>query len=483
MDATDTPEVDHKKKMTLLQIVLMSIGFFGIQHGFSIQFAKMSVIYEKLGAHADQIPGLWLAAPLTGLIIQPVIGYLSDRTWGPLGRRRPYFLIGAILATIALVLMPSSNTILMAACLLWLLDASINISMQPFRAFIADKLPSAQVATGYAMQTLMIGIGGALGYFISATDWVQVAPALKMLGPTSLHIQFYLCAIIYMGSVLITVFTTPEDPPENLAEIHKGGKSSISFANWFKETGSAIKDMPKPMMLLGWVQFFTWLGLFCMFIFYSVAVAHHVFGATDATSKLYDHGVTAAGNSMSFYQIISTAFALLIPVIAAKTGRVNLHTIGLALAGLSLISFWFLHNDTTLTLPLLGAVGKEVLIYLPMVGIGIGWATTLSMPYAILVDHVPKERYGIYMGIFNVFVVIPEILSSVLLGWIMVNVFHNNQMMAIVMGGGFMLIAAVCLQTLRKYDNDNSTQKPVLTHSPQLKKTEPKSTPELVVSQ
>lgn len=424
--------------MNFLQIIMMSIGFFGIQHGFSIQFAKMSAIYEKLGASADQIPFLWLAAPLTGLIIQPIIGYMSDRTWGPLGRRRPYFLTGAILATIALVLMPNSSSLWMAAGLLWLLDASINISMEPFRAFVADKLPKAQIATGYAMQTFMIGIGGSIGFMIASTDWLAKYPSLSAFAPSSLHLQFYLCALIYVIAILITVISTKEDPPENLETFKQEQQAGMNLKSWATETLDCLKNMPSPMKRLAVVQLFTWMGLFCMWIFYSVAVAHHVFGATDPHSKLYDQGIAAAGNSMSVYQLVSTIFAVIIPLLCMRMSRVTVHTLGLSAAGLGLASVWFIHDPA-------------LLIY-PMIGVGIGWATILSMPYAILVDFIPQSKYGIYMGIFNMFIVIPEILSSLCLGWIMQHVLHNEQMLAIALGGGFMLIAAVIVQSLRQFE-------------------------------
>lgn len=437
MDKSET-----KPHLSLIKIVLMSIGFFGIQHGFSIQFAKMSAIYEKLGATADQIPFLWLAAPLTGLIIQPIIGYMSDRTWGPLGRRRPYFLVGAILATIALFFMPNSSSLWMAAGLLWILDASINISMEPFRAFVADKLPKAQIATGYALQTFMIGIGGSIGFMIASFDWLVHYPTLSQWVPSSLHMQFYICAVIYLAAVLITVITTPEDPPEDLEAFRKETQAGMGVHQWATETLDCLKNMPAPMVRLAGVQFFTWMGLFCMWIFYSVAVAHHVFGATDPHSALYDKGIAAAGNSMSVYQMVSTGFALLIPILCLRMSRVTLHTLGLTAAGIGLLSVWFIKDPA-------------MLIY-PMIGVGIGWATILSMPYAILVDHIPKAKYGIYMGLFNMFIVIPEIISSLCLGWIMQNVLNNQHMLAIALGGAFMLIAGVLAQSLRTFEKPSN---------------------------
>jgi maltose/moltooligosaccharide transporter len=427
-----------KPRLSLWQIVCMSVGFFVIQHGFSIQFARMSSIYEKLGASPDQIPFLWLAAPMTGLIIQPIIGYLSDRTWGRLGRRRPYFLTGALLAAFALVLMPNSSSLWMAAGMLWILDASINISMEPFRAFVADKLPQDQVPAGYAMQTVMIGIGGALGFWIASKDWLVMFPALSNWIPSSMHMQFYLCALMFLGGVVYTIATSNEYPPENIEAFKKDKKEHGGIKHWAVTTYESFVNMPGPMKRLAWVQFFSWMGLFCMWIFYSVAVAHHVFKAYDPHSALYEIGISSASSSMTMYQIVSTIFALVIPLIARKVGAVYVHTIGLVAAGIGLLSIYFVHDPFWL--------------YISMVGVGIGWATILSMPYAILVRHIPKERYGIYMGIFNMFIVIPEIISALVLGWFMRNVFNNNHMSAIIMGGAFMLIAALIVQTLHKYE-------------------------------
>jgi maltose/moltooligosaccharide transporter len=426
-----------KNAVSFLRILAMSFGFFGIQHGFSIQFAKMSVIYEKLGANPDQIPFLWLAAPLTGLLLQPIIGYLSDRTWGPLGRRRPYFLGGAILASIALFFMPNASSLWMAAGFLWLLDASINISMEPFRAFVADQLPAEQVSDGYAMQTFMIGLGGALGFWIASVDWLQKAPWLSAFVPSSLHLQFYLCGLIYLFSIIVTVVTNPEKRPPD-EELNPADGQGLSLGNWAHETWDSLRSMPEAMKKLAWVQIFTWIGLFCMWIYYSVAVAHHVFGATDPHSPLYDKGVAAASSSMLVYQTVSMFFALAIPWISRRVGKVTLHTIGLVLAAAGLLSVWFIRDPNWL--------------WLPMIGVGLGWGTILSMPYAILVEHIPQERYGMYMGLFNIFIVLPEIISSLGLGWVMQNVFHNNHMLAIALGGACMLFAAILLQSLRRLE-------------------------------
>jgi len=436
----DTTQQNQKPRLSYFQIFAMSVGFFGIQHGFAIQFARMSSIYEKLGAKPDEIPLLWLAAPMTGLIIQPIIGYMSDRTWNWLGRRRPYFLTGAILATLALFIMPYSSAVWMAAGLLWLLDASINISMEPFRAFVADKLPSSQVGTGYAMQAVMIGLGGYMGNTIAATDWLVKFPSLSSIAPTSVHFQFFLCALIYILAIIFTVATTPEYPPENIEEFERKKQATSGLRNWAIETKSCLMHMPGPMKRLAVVQFFTWMGLFCMWMYFSVAVAHHVMGATDAHSKLYDDGINAAGNAYAVQQFVATAFAFLIPFVVRFIGRAWTHTFGLTLGGLGLIAVFFYKDASAFQLGL------------SMAGVGIAWATILSMPYALIADYIPKEKYGIYMGIFNMFIVIPEILASLVLGKVMLHVFNNQQILAVTMGGVFMLIAAFFVQGLRKYE-------------------------------
>lgn len=427
-----------KPRLSIWQLINMSVGFFGIQHGFSIQFARMSSIYEKLGATPDQIPFLWLAAPMTGLIIQPIIGYMSDRTWTFMGRRRPYFLIGAILASIALFIMPNSSTLWMAAGMLWILDASINISMEPFRAFVADKLPAKQIPTGYAMQTIMIGIGGALGFWIASRDWLTIFPSLSNYVASSVHMQFYICGAMFFLAVLYTVLTSKEYPPEDMEAFKKHKQETKGIKNWAKETYNCIFKMPPAMKRLATVQFFTWMGLFCFWMFYSVAVAHHIFHAPDQHSAIYEEGVSMANQTMTIYQMISTFFAFVIPLIARKIGAVYVHTISLTCAGLGLLSIWFISDPNWL--------------YFSMIGVGLGWGSILSMPYAILVPHVPRAKYGIYMGIFNLFIVIPEILVALLLGWFMRNVFGNHHMTPIILSAIFMLTAAILAQTLHKYE-------------------------------
>ena len=431
----------NKPDLTVWQIIIMSIGFFGIQHGFEIQFARMSSIYEKLGAKPDEIPFLWLAAPATGLILQPIIGYLSDKTWIPSlrARRRPYFFIGAILGTIALFIMPDASSLWMAAGLLWVLDASLNITMEPFRAFVADKQNTKQRPTGYAFQSLMIGLGTILGNYIASLNLAESYPSLASGGRTSMHYSFYLCAVIFLGSVLYTVFTTPEYPPDRDGQA-PSKKTGIlpALGKWLSETHECYFGMPPVMKRLAVIQFFTWMGLFCMWMYYSVAVPHDVFGATDPNSPLYDEGVRFAARTTMVRGMATPLFALCIPFLVKLIGRAWTHTFALLAAAISLMSIPLIHSPS--------------MLYLPMIGAGIGWASIVAMPYVILVEHLPKNRYGIFMGIFNMFIVLPEICVSLGLGGVIMSLLDNNRAMGVAFGGGLLLVAALLTPTLRKFE-------------------------------
>ena len=435
----------EKPNLTVWQMINMSIGFFGIQHGFEIQFARMSSIYEKLGAKPDEIPFLWLAAPMTGLIIQPIIGYLSDKTWIPglRARRRPYFFAGAILGTIALFLMPNSSSIWMAAGLLWVLDASLNITMEPFRAFVADKQNSAQRPTGYALQSLMIGLGTILGNYIASLNLAESFPSLAANGKTSMHYSFYLCAIIFLFAVLWTVLTTPEYPPENLEEIKAGKNDNFrtTIRKWFQETKTCYFQMPPVMKRLAVIQFFTWMGLFCMWMYYSVAVPHNIFGATDPHSAAYDEGVRFAASTTMVRGMATPLFALCIPFIVKFIGRAYTHTLALTLCGIGLLSIPFIHAPN--------------MLYVPMIAAGIGWASIVAMPYVILVEHLPKNQYGIFMGIFNMFIVLPEICVSLGLGGVIMKLLDNNRAYGVAFGGALILVAALLTPGLQKFENKN----------------------------
>ena len=424
-----------KPPRTFWQIWNMSFGFLGIQFGWGLQMANMSAIYEYLGARAEQIPILWLAAPLTGLIVQPIIGHASDRTWGPLGRRRPYFLAGAILSSTALVLMPRSSALWMAAGLLWVLDASINISMEPFRAFVADLLPEFQRTRGFAMQSLFIGLGAvvasALPYLLTNVFHVARAVGSGSI-PFTVRLSFYIGAAAFLGAVLWTILTTKEYPPENLAEFEKQKSEHGGLAANANEILVAVRAMPRTMRRLAWVQICTWLGLFCMWLYFPVAVARNVFGAADTGSPLYSAGVEWGGVCFGMYSLVCFAFSFLLPALARQVGRKWTHSLCLICGGFGLLSVAMIHD--------------KYLLLLSMSGVGIAWASTLAMPYAILAGSLPSGKTGVYMGIFNFFIVIPEITASLLFGWVMAHLLNNNRLSAVVAGGVFFILAAALTQ-------------------------------------
>lgn len=427
----------------------MSVGFFGIQFGWDLQRANMGRIYENLGAHPDEVPLLFLAAPLTGLLVQPIIGYMSDRTWHPRwGRRRPYFMIGAILSSIALVFMPHSSEIWMAAGLLWILDVFGNVAMEPFRAFVTDKLPDSQVNRGFIMQSLMIGLGGSIA---SALPWLM-NNVFKMTNtadqggiPENVKWSFYIGAVFFIASVLYTVFTTKEYPPSDLSFKDKEKESKKGFGGGAKEIFSALSNMPKRMRIVSLVQFFTWPGLFLMWFYYTTAVAVNVFHGKDASDPVYAEGADFGSLTLSFYSVITFLFALVLPLIADKLGRKYTHALCLACGAIGLLSVNFIHD--------------KYLLFGSMVGIGIAWASILSMPYAMLSGSLPKDKVGIYMGIFNFFIVLPEIIASLGFGWLMKNVLKNDRMAALTIGGGLMILAAlICIIFIKEPKRVNETE-------------------------
>jgi maltose/moltooligosaccharide transporter len=428
-----------KPERSFWQVWNMSFGFLGIQFGWGLQMANMSAIYEYLGARADQIPILWLAAPLTGMLIQPIIGNASDRTWGPLGRRRPYFLTGAILSSLMLILMPNASALWMAAGILWILDASINVSMEPFRAFVADLLPEGQRTSGFAMQSLFIGLGAVvasvLPYVLTNRFHMHQAAGDMRAVPTVVRISFYIGAAAFLGAVMWTIVTTKEYPPEDLEAFRKAKAQSTGLAANAREIFDAISEMPATMRKLGPVQLCTWLGLFCMWLYFPVAVAHNTFGADDPKSPQYQAGVEWGGNCFAVYSLVCFLFSFALPGLARRLGRKHTHTICLLCGAVGLMSVAVIHNKYALLLS--------------MVGVGIAWASTLSMPYAVLAASLPPARTGVYMGIFNFFIVTPEILASLFFGWIMIHLLHNNRIYAVVAGGVFMMIAALLMQRVR----------------------------------
>jgi maltose/moltooligosaccharide transporter len=424
----------QKPALSFWQIWNMSFGFLGIQFGWGLQMANMSPIYKYLGASDSQIPLLWLAAPLTGFLVQPIIGAMSDRTWGRLGRRRPYFLVGAILSSLALVAMPNCSTLWMAAGLLWILDASINVSMEPFRAFVADKLPEPQRGMGFAMQSFFIGVGavvaGMLPYILKNWFGVSSETSAGNAIPPNVKIAFYCGAAAFFLAVLWTIFSTKEYPPENLEEFRRKKIAHAGLGNFCAEIFSAFRAMPATMKQLALVQFFTWLGLFCMWLHFSNAVPV-VFGSSDPKSDLFKRGAEWAGVCYSLKDAVTFLAAFGLMAAARKFDRRKIHSVCLALGGIGLLAVGFIHGEEQ----------KHFLLIALALG-GVAWASILSMPYAILAGALPAERIGVYMGIFNFFIVLPEILAALTFGPLVKNYLGGNLVHAVMAGGVFMLIAA-----------------------------------------
>lgn len=497
-----------KPRLNFWQIWNMSFGFLGIQFGFALQNANVSRIFETLGAKIDAIPILWIAAPITGLVVQPIIGHMSDRTWGRLGRRRPYFLSGAILASIALFIMPNSPLLWVAAGMLWIMDTSINISMEPFRAFVGDMLPSEQRTIGFSMQSFFIGLGAviasALPYVM--TNWFGVgntAPAGMI--PESVKLSFYIGGAVFFLAVLWTVVSSKEYPPEELISYSEevegsfagtehdidaipgsklirngliwttmgallflsfyffiymdyglgvffGGLAAFGMlqiiagvlTNRKKTAGGLVVimndlfRMPKTMVQLAYVQFFSWFALFAMWIYTTPGVAHHIYGATDTSSALYNEAANWVGVLMAVYNGFAAVMAFLLVWIARKTNRKTVHAISLAFGGIGLASFYVIRNPHMLLVSELG--------------IGLAWASILAMPYAILTGSLPARKMGVYMGIFNFFIVIPQITAAAILGFCVRNLFDDHAIYALLLGGASLILAALLVMRVDDVD-------------------------------
>jgi len=428
----------QKPQLSFWQIWNMSFGFLGIQFGWGLQMANMSPIYKYLGAQDSQIPLLWLAAPLTGLIVQPIIGAMSDRTWGPLGRRRPYFLVGAILSSLALVLMPNCSALWMAAGLLWILDASINVSMEPFRAFVADKLPERQYGTGFAMQSFFIGVGAVIADMLPwmLRNWFHVSSDTGVGNaiPLNVKISFYIGAVAFLSAVLWTIFTTREYPPQDLEAFRQKKATSRGLIHFLGEIFTALRETPRAMKQLVLVQFFTWMGLFCMWLHFSNAVPV-LFGSNDPASEPFKRGAEWAGVCYAVKDGVTFVAAFALMALSQKMARRRIHGICLALGGLGLLAVGFIQGEEH----------KNFLLIALALG-GVAWASILSMPYAILAGALPTARMGVYMGIFNFFIVLPEIIAALTFGPLVKNFLGGNLVHAVMAGGVFMIIAAVLAQ-------------------------------------
>lgn len=447
--STNTGGADSKPLLTTRNIWNMSFGFLGIQAGFALQNGNASGILQRYGADVHELPNFWLVAPIIGMIVQPIIGYYSDRTWNRFGRRKPFFLAGAIAACFGLMLMPNAGLlsaalppVLMGAGILMIMDASFNVAMEPFRALVADKLPSEQRTMGFSVQTALIGIGAVVGswlpWFLAHIAGVNDTAAAGLV-PENVKWSFYVGALVFFGAILWTVLTTSEYPPAQHAQFmgeekppEKGGLGII-----FKD----IAGMPKTMRQLGAVQFFSWFGLFSMWVFTTPAIANHVYGAAidDTSSQLYSDAQNWTGVIFGVYNGVSAIFAMMLPAIAKRLGRKRTHALSLVCGGLGLLSIYL-------------AKSPEFLI-LSMVGVGIAWASILAMPYAILAGALPAHKMGVYMGIFNLFITIPQIASGILNRPIVHHLFGNKAIYAIVMAGVFFLLAAASVRFVEDKDD------------------------------
>jgi len=431
----------NKPQLSFWQLWNMSFGFFGIQFGFALQNTNTSRIFATLGANPDDFALFWLAAPITGMLVQPVIGYLSDNTWHPVwGRRRPFFFIGAVLASVAMFLMPNSTLIWMAILVLWMMDSAINISMEPFRAFVGDKLNPSQQTAGFAMQTFLIGCGGVIASLLPSlfTNYLGVSNVpVNGAIPDTVRYSFYFGGSVFALSVLWTVLTTKEIPPEDLQQFHQEKKLNLGLIKALKEIFGGFAKMPKTMVQLAVVQFFSWVALFAMWVYTTPSIAETVFHSTDAQSAAYQEGGNWVGIMFGVYGGVSALAAFVLPIVAKMTSRKFVHMLCLVIGGVSLISIF--------------AISSKEMLLLPMIGVGIAWASVLTMPYAILAGALPAKRMGYYMGLFNFFVVIPQIIAGIVLG-AMLKHFFNNQSVKILMLGGVCMVVGGLFTLLVKDD-------------------------------
>ncbi|MCS6807847.1 MAG: MFS transporter [Bacteroidota bacterium] len=445
--------MEHKRPhLSFWQIWNMSFGFLGIQFGFALQNANVSRIFATLGANPDEIPILWIAAPTTGLLVQPIIGYMSDRTWGKLGRRRPYFLAGAIAASLALIAMPNSSALWIAAGLLWVMDASINVSMEPFRALVGDMLPPEQRTTGFALQSFFIGTGAviasALPYILNVWFGISnTAPAGQI--PASVVWSFYIGAVVFFSAVAWTVATTHEYPPDTSLLVEDIGHKGIvaRLVQGLRDIADSVASIPTTMKQLAFVQYFSWFALFSMWIYTTSAVTSRVYGTEDTQSLAYNQGANWVGVCFAVYNGAAALYAFLLPIIASKIGRRAVHALALVSGALGLASVY--------------VISQPMLLLLSMLGVGFAWASILSIPYAILSGAIAPDKMGVYMGIFNFFIVIPQITAASILGFFMRTFFNNQAVYALMLGAASLLIAAGMTMMVRDNDDSSSRTDPV----------------------
>ena len=440
----------EKKKLNFWQILTMNFGFFGVQFSFGLQQSNMSAIYKYLGAEESELPLLWLAGPVTGLIVQPIIGAISDGTWSPkFGRRKPFFLLGAVIASLALVAMPYSSSIWMAAGLLWILDAANNIALEPYRAFISDMLPKKQFSFGFLVQSFFTGLGTTLANFTPAilVSFGILALADKMDNgiPVYTYWAFGIGAIASIITILISVLFTKEYPPtpEELEKIKASKKEGNLIVKTFKEIVIAIKEMPLPMKQLIPVMFFPWYAMFCYWQYLTSALSLCLYGTIDQSTSYFNQAQILTGNLNGTYNIICFTIAFLLIPIARKLGAKRLHFVSLAIGGAALLCMPLL-NDTDLLFTLPFGDGIPVSqIYLFSFGLGITWASMMAMPYEMLAASIPKGKTGVYMGIFNMFIVVPMIIQIFSVQYFVYDVLGQNPINIIRLAGVFLIIGGI----------------------------------------
>lgn len=419
-----------KPLLSFWQIWNMSVGFLGIQFGFALQNANASRILLTFGADVHELGWFWLVAPITGMIIQPIVGYFSDKTWNGLGRRRPYFLVGAILTSTALILMPNAPhfagyiaPMFIGGGMLMIMDASINISMEPFRALVADKLPDEQLTLGFSTQTVLIGIGAVVGSWLPYVlkNWFNIGNGTvgKGIITNDVIYSFYFGAAVLIGTILWTIFTTKEYPPEFYDELDSEKE---------EEESKGFK-IPKTMWQLLLVQFFSWFALFSMWVYTTPTVAQHFFGTTDPNSAAYQEAGNWVGILFGVYNGISAIIALSLPVVASRIGRRLTHALALTIGGLAFLSFY--------------VISDHQMLIIPMIGIGIAWGSILAMPYAMLANSLPAKQMGMFMGLFNMSITIPQIINGIFGGLILKYVFNSDPLFSLIMAGGFMFLGAI----------------------------------------
>lgn len=434
----------NKPLLSFGNILSMSLGFMGIQMGFAIQNANASRILQTYGADVEHLSWFWIVAPLTGMIVQPIVGHYSDNTWCKLGRRRPFFLVGAIITAIALILMPNAGlfakfmpAVFVGAGFLMIMDASINVTMEPFRALVADMLPAKQATVGFAVQTFLIGIGAVVGSWLPYVllNWFGIGADLSESGvPLNLVYSFYIAAAILLITIIWTVTNTKEYSLEELAEFN--GESVVNERPKFSEMFRDVANMPRIMKQLGLVQFFSWIALFGMWVYTTPAVAQQIFNETDPNTELFQTAGDWVGILFGVYNFVAMLFALFLIPISNKLGRKTTHAIALTIGAISLISIGFITN-------------KNLLI-LPMVGVGIAWASILAMPYAMLAPNLPQNKMGVYMGIFNFFITIPQIVNALFSGLILKYCFASNSVWMLVLSGCFLILGACSVMYIKE---------------------------------